>query len=449
MKKTLSILFAIAASLNLWAADGRMTVTFSVTNPTIGKVAVVHNMKVDELTLDSNGKATWTYDGSDALYAKLYYGESLRNVYMERGDSLNLGFDGSDFERTATLTGGKERANQYLNQVRIVNLPDEDFKLSFAEYKAKAEKKVAQTTRLLNARKLTDQGQFATAEAGRIKYFYACSLLMYPVSHAFVAQDTTWKPTEEYYEALKQYYVEDEGLVEVAEYRDYMTACAHLFDKENAHERDFYRKIVAEMAYIGDTYQSNLLRQRFIHHLAFTWVEGFGVKGIEDMENVYYTYVTNPKLTAAYKEACEKWHLAAPGKPSPEINGTDIDGNRHTLADYRGKYIYIDMWATWCGPCQKELPYLKKLEETFRDKNILFLGLSIDEDKAKWEARVKSGALCGTQLHIGRGSKFQRDYGITGIPHFILLDPQGRIVNASMTRPSDESTADFLGKLLK
>lgn len=449
MKKTLSILLGLAASLNLWAADGKMTVTFSVANPTIGKVAVVHNMKVDELTLDGDGKATWTFDGSDALYAKLYYGESLRNVYMERGDSVHLDFDGSDFERTATLTGGKERANAYLNQVRIVNLPDEEFGLPFAQYKEKAEKKIAQLTRLLTARKLDGQGQFATAEAGRIKYFYACSLLMYPVSHAFVAQDTTWKPDAAYYEALQQYVVEDEALVEVAEYRDFMAECAHIFDKDNAHERDAYRKRVAEMAYIGDTYKSDLLRQRLIHHLAFTWVEGFGVKGTEDMDNVYFAYVADQKLQDAYKEAKEKWNLSAPGKPSPEIAGTDIDGQRHTLADYRGKYIYIDMWATWCGPCQKELPYLKKLEAAFRDKDIVFLGLSIDEDKAKWEARVRSGALCGTQLHIGRGTKFQRDYGITGIPHFILLDPQGRIVNASMTRPSDEATADFLGKLLK
>ena len=71
-----------------------------------------------------------------------------------------------------------------------------------------------------------------------------------------------------------------------------------------------------------------------------------------------------------------------------------------TLRDFRGKYIYIDMWATWCGPCQKELPFLKKLEEKFKGRNIVFVGLSIDQDKAKWAARVKSGALSGTQLYI-------------------------------------------------
>lgn len=102
------------------------------------------------------------------------------------------------------------------------------------------------------------------------------------------------------------------------------------------------------------------------------------------------------------------------------------------------------MWATWCGPCQKELPFLKKLAEKYEGRNITFLGLSIDADKAKWEARVKSGALCGTQLHIGKGSKFQADYRISGIPRFILLDPNGRIVNPDMTRPSSDDTEKIL-----
>ena len=102
------------------------------------------------------------------------------------------------------------------------------------------------------------------------------------------------------------------------------------------------------------------------------------------------------------------------------------------------------MWATWCGPCQKELPFLKKLEEKYKDRNIVFVGLSIDQDKAKWTDRVKSGALSGTQLYIGKGTKFQSDYRISGIPRFILLDPNGRIVNPDMTRPSSEDTEKIL-----
>lgn len=80
-------------------------------------------------------------------------------------------------------------------------------------------------------------------------------------------------------------------------------------------------------------------------------------------------------------------------------------------------------------------------------KHIVFLGLSIDQDKAKWEEEVKKGELPGTQLYIGNRSTFQQAYGIDGIPRFILLDREGKIVNNNMTRPSSEDTEKILSAL--
>ena len=105
------------------------------------------------------------------------------------------------------------------------------------------------------------------------------------------------------------------------------------------------------------------------------------------------------------------------------------------------------MWATWCAPCKRELPFLKKLEERFAGKDIVFLGLSIDYDKTKWEERVKSGELAGVQLHIGPQSSFKRAYNIDGIPRFILLDKEGKIINNNMSRPSSEDTEHVLDTL--
>lgn len=219
---------------------------------------------------------------------------------------------------------------------------------------------------------------------------------------------------------------------------------AHVFDEAGKNIRQLYPKVLAEMSYIGENTKSDKVRESLIHFLAFTYVEGNGVENITDLQNLYYTYVTSPRLNEIFKKACAKWDKAAVGRPSPVFKGVDVNGKEMTLRDFRGKYIYIDMWATWCGPCQKELPFLKKLEEKFKGRNIVFVGLSIDQDKAKWAARVKSGTLSGTQLYIGKGSKFQSDYRISGIPRFILLDPNGRIVNPDMTRPSSEDTEKIL-----
>lgn len=162
---------------------------------------------------------------------------------------------------------------------------------------------------------------------------------------------------------------------------------------------------------------------------------GNGTKGTEDLRNVFYAYVCDPRLVSDFEEACEKWNLAAKGKPSPDFHAVDADGNSYSLANFRGKYVFIDLWATWCGPCQREMPYLKKLQASYEGKNIVFVSLSIDSDKAKWERWAKGEGTTGVQLHIGQGSKFQRDYGIGGIPHFILIGPDGskRIIGCPST----------------
>jgi thiol-disulfide isomerase/thioredoxin len=147
------------------------------------------------------------------------------------------------------------------------------------------------------------------------------------------------------------------------------------------------------------------------------------------------------------KTKIERWDKSLPGKMSPGFKAVDIDGKEYTLDDFRGKYVYIDMWATWCAPCKRELPYLKALEKEFADAQIVFLGLSVDKDKAAWEKMVRSGELTGVQLYLGTQSKFQQEYKIEGIPRFILLDKAGRIISNDMTRPSEDATAETLRNL--
>lgn len=440
-----ALLMAIAGCLTSTA----MTIRFHVANATGGRVAVVCNMKVDELRLDSVGTAEWSLDCTGAVYAKIYYGANMRHVYLESDDTVSVSFDADDFDGTLSITGGKEKATKYLNRTQLVSLHDDDFALPFNEYADKVERKIAAMTRLLRAYGLDGEGSFAQTEAGRIKYFYACSLLMYPVSHAFVSQDTAYRPDSAYYATLRRYAVEDESLATVPSYQSFMAEAAHALDEANRDERDYYRKTVAAMSYIGENYKSRLLAANLIHHLAFTYVEGNGTKGTEDLRNVFYAYVSDPRLVSDFEEACEKWNLAAKGKPSPDFHAVDADGNSYSLANFRGKYVFIDLWATWCGPCQREMPYLKKLQASYEGKNIVFVSLSIDSDKAKWERWAKGEGATGVQLHIGQGSKFQRDYGIGGIPHFILIGPDGRIIDNNMTRPSQEETARVLDRITK
>lgn len=438
--RILSLLLFLLAAVNMHAAEG-ITVRFDVKNPVLSNVVLVYHMSVNEFPL-TDGKATVQLDGMDALYANVYYGEKTKNIYLQKGDDLTISFDANDFDNTFAVKGGNEKAIDYLNKIQLTGLFN--YIQPWSEFKATVDKKITSMKRLLKARKFAADDKFLKMEEGRITYFYANAFLMYPVSHTYLTQDTTLVLGKDYYDTLRQYVKEDDDLADNDEYRNYMIETAHVFDEAGKNIRQLYPKVLAEMSYIGENTKSDKVRESLIHFLAFTYVEGNGVENITDLQNLYYTYVTSPRLNDIFKKACAKWDKAAVGRPSPMFKGVDVNGKEMTLRDFRGKYIYIDMWATWCGPCQKELPFLKKLEEKFKGRNIVFVGLSIDQDKAKWAARVKSGALSGTQLHIGKGSKFQSDYRISGIPRFILLDPNGRIVNPDMTRPSSEDTEKIL-----
>lgn len=129
------------------------------------------------------------------------------------------------------------------------------------------------------------------------------------------------------------------------------------------------------------------------------------------------------------------------GQPCIDFNFTDINGKSVSLKKLRGKYVYIDVWATWCKPCRAEIPFLQKLEKEMRGKKIVFVSLSSDQDKKKWEDFVKDKKLGGVQLFMGeKGNDFLDFFRIEGIPHFILLDKKGRILNANMGQPSVAGT---------
>ena len=106
------------------------------------------------------------------------------------------------------------------------------------------------------------------------------------------------------------------------------------------------------------------------------------------------------------------------------------------------------MGYPWCGPCRGELPALKELEEKYAGKDIHFVSLSCDKNKKAWENMVTKEQLKGIQLHMGTDRTFMDAYLINGIPRFILLDRDGNIISANMTRPSDPKTAEKFNELL-
>lgn len=137
------------------------------------------------------------------------------------------------------------------------------------------------------------------------------------------------------------------------------------------------------------------------------------------------------------------------GQPAPKFaNYENHKGGTTSLDDLNGKYVYIDVWATWCGPCLREIPYLKEVEKAYHDKNIEFVSISVDDGRGfkgdaaaareGWIKMVNEKELGGVQLLSDNGwsSEFIQGFQINSIPRFILIGPDGNVINADAPRPS-------------
>ena len=138
------------------------------------------------------------------------------------------------------------------------------------------------------------------------------------------------------------------------------------------------------------------------------------------------------------------------GNPSPKFNDLEnYKGGTTSLDDLKGKYVYIDVWATWCGPCKREIPFLKDVEKEFEHKNIAFVSISTDRPNKydAWKQMIEDRQMGGIQLYSGEDQSFSVEYQINSIPRFILIDPDGNIVDANAPRPSDPRLKELFNSL--
>ena len=120
------------------------------------------------------------------------------------------------------------------------------------------------------------------------------------------------------------------------------------------------------------------------------------------------------------------------GTMAPNFTQATPNGRQVSLTDYRGKYVLVDFWASWCGPCRQENPNLTKVYNAYKDKNFDVLGVSLDEarDRAKWVKAIQDDQLPWTQVAELKGwqSKAATAYFIKAIPQNFLVDPTGKII---------------------
>jgi thiol-disulfide isomerase/thioredoxin len=211
-----------------------------------------------------------------------------------------------------------------------------------------------------------------------------------------------------------------------------------------------YMKIrVREMFNAADSliHQPDIKAYAYYH----TMLRNLNLKALEAVKEIYGNrfkqVVKDEYKHNVVEDKIAKLEKLTPGNPAPEFSYPNKEGEMVSLQDLEGKHVYLDIWATWCGPCVREIPKLKELHEKYGEE-IAFVSVSVDPQKEKWENFLKARELEGYQLYSGKNfeSEIISDYMVQGIPRFVMIDPEGKIINVDAPRPSSKETEKIMKK---
>jgi thiol-disulfide isomerase/thioredoxin len=154
---------------------------------------------------------------------------------------------------------------------------------------------------------------------------------------------------------------------------------------------------------------------------------------VDQLDSVYHLFdplLQNTRFLKSIAEQVSGIRASMTGKAAPVFAQNDVKGKLLSLDSYKGKYVLIDFWASWCAPCRAENPNLVAVYDQYKNKNFSILGVSLDEDKTAWLKAIKDDKLTWDQVSDLKGWKNEavKLYAVSAVPQNFLIDPQGKII---------------------
>lgn len=403
--------------------------------------------KIKEIKVNEDGSFSDTLR-IDQGYFTLVHNRENSAFYVGPGDDLQVTLNTAEFDETITYSGVGSDNNNYLVQKYLTDenvagnvadvyvLEESDFLNKINEIKIAKEKVLTDAQNL-------DEG-FRTLEEKDLEFGHLINLQRYPTYHEYFAKKEKVEVSADFMKPLEGFDFSNADYY--ATIGNYKSLVQSHYSNQISESED-PAVIFTEINASGSTALKNDLAKSLNYEVSPNNVHN------EAFYNGIMAMSTNDELKTKLTKKYKKLALITKGMPSPEfVNYENHKGGATSLEDLRGKYVYVDVWATWCGPCKREIPYLKEVEAQFHGENIAFVSTSIDKakDHNAWVEMVKDKELGGIQLFADNdwSSQFVVDYAIEGIPRFLLIDPEGNIVSADAPRPSDPKLVKMFKELV-
>ena len=284
--------------------------------------------------------------------------------------------------------------------------------------------------------------QFLKSEVKNIDYEYLRNLSNYEGFYGILTGDKDFIVSEDFPDPLENFnYSSGDDYVNSFSYRKMLETEIETIVKNKSKEGGdrYLTYLETVQTEVNDSLAKNdLLYKSAKSGITITY-------NMKEYYDKFMAYSTNKEHKNELSKSYNILKSTAKGEPSPKFkNYENYAGGTTSLDDLlgKGKYLYIDVWATWCGFCKREIPLLKRLEEEYHGKNIEFISISADAKNKhdKWKQTIIDREMTGVQLFSGgeiADLEWAKKFLIKGLPKFILIDPDGNIVTSNAPAPSE------------
>lgn len=464
-----SALFAAAALLALPLHAGEIQLSGQITHPK-GNLATLSwqpggglssaDAQALRATLDEQGRFSFRFEADHPQEYTFKHGPEVAMLYLYPGDVLSLSLDTERFDETLRYGGSGPgvKACQYLvadildgeraeSQDPWAFAQKGDTEAFLSAVRAQRSRKEAFLRSFHGQQDL--EAHFFQRVLDQIQFEEALARLNYPNVYAYLHGGEAIKLGKGYYGFLSELPTPSERLAALPAYHEYLQSYfSYLAGQDSALSKLGYYEQLWQLAHAKlegkalHVQQARILQSAAEYDFSPAWDQRF---------EEYAEAGHEPALADALRPAFALARRLMPGQPAPAIEMKSPDGKPVRWADFAGKVVYLDFWASWCGPCRAEMPHSRKLIEKMKGEEVVFLYLSVDERETDWRSGMKALQLeqAGVQALAPGFRAATESFGVTGIPTYFILDRRGRIYLRNAARPSDPAVEQQLRKALQ
>ena len=405
---------------------------------------IYHKPVTIEAPLDEKGCLAVELPFTEAQMASVDLDGKVK-LFLEPGDQLHIDADLLDLPQSLRFSGQGAANNQFLASLRS-RFPD-SLRIDYKDLEIDAFRQMIDQRRLEMTRFLDEgcaQGGLTPAfidyYRAEITHEWAKLVVSYPFNYMFANGNENEGPRAvpaDYHDLLDQVELVDEAAIGTTHYRTFLGR-NFLRLKMEAYDR-------VQLEQLSDSQRQDLFATYTRYNQAKQALHGkvlyFFLAGeiVRDFQHGHFDQGEQrlaeflqdnpyPEYTEVVEEVIQEASKLKPGQPAPDFTLDDLQGQSVSLSDFRGQAVFLDFWASWCGPCIEALPHLEEIKQRTRDQKVIFLNISLDPAD-EWRQAVAEHGLTGVHVHAPDGwqSAVAQLYQVRGIPSYFLVGPDGRI----------------------